>query len=214
MFTGIIEEIGAIKSIQISGDTAVMTIRAVKVLLGLKLGDSLAVNGVCLTVREQTGQDFRVEISAETLERSNLGELNAGSEVNLERPLTPASRLGGHFVQGHVDGVGRVLSSESRNGFGVWEFSLPTGLKPYVVEKGSIAVNGISLTVAKLREQSFEVGLVPHTLENTNLRNYIVGGAVNLEVDVLAKYVESLLNKRADAKKSVLTEDYLREQGY
>jgi riboflavin synthase len=174
----------------------------------------VAVNGVCLTVREQTGEFFRVEISAESLERSNLGELKEGAEVNLERPLTPASRLGGHFVQGHVDGVSRVLSIESRNGFGVWEFSLPPGLKSYVVEKGSIAVDGISLTVAKLKEQSFEVALVPHTFENTNLRNYMVGGTVNLEADVLAKYVESFLGNRADAKKSILTEEYLREQGY
>ena len=214
MFTGIIEEVGKVSSIQESRVTATMTVRAVKILDGLQPGDSVAVNGVCLTVRQLAERDFQVDISSETLKRSNLGEMKAGSEVNLERPLTPGSRLGGHFVQGHVDGIGQVLSIESRNGFGFWEFSLPQGMRPYVVEKGSIAVNGVSLTVAKLKKRSFEVALIPHTLENTNFRNFVVGGNVNLEVDVLAKYVESLLDKRSDAKKSVLTEEYLKEKGY
>jgi len=214
MFTGIIEEVGKVGSIQRSRETATMTVSAVKVLDGMQLGDSVAVNGVCLTVRQLTERDFQVEISSETLKRSNLGEIRIGSEVNLERPLTPGSRLGGHFVQGHVDGTSQVLSIESREGFGVWEFSIRTELRPYIVEKGSISVNGVSLTVAKPAERSFEVALIPHTLENTNFRHFVVGSTVNLEVDILAKYVESFLSKRSDAKKSPLSEEYLKEQGY
>lgn len=214
MFTGIIEEVGNVSSIQRSRETATMAVRAVKVLEGMQLGDSVAVNGVCLTVRQLAKQDFQVEISSETLKRTNLGEIKIGSDVNLERPLTPGSRLGGHFVQGHVDGTGQVLLIESREGFGVWKFSFPKELRPYIVEKGSISVNGVSLTVAKLTEQSFEVALIPHTLENTNFHNIVAGRIVNLEVDVLAKYVESLLAKRSDLNKPHLSEEYLKEQGY
>jgi riboflavin synthase len=214
MFTGIIEEVGDVSSIQRSRETATITVRALKVLEGMQLGDSVAVNGVCLTVRQLAKQDFQVEISSETLKRTNLGEIKIGSDVNLERPLTPGSRLGGHFVQGHVDGTGQVLSIESREGFGVWKFSFPKELRPYIVEKGSISVNGVSLTVAKLTEQSFEVALIPHTLENTNFHNIVAGRIVNLEVDVLAKYVESLLAKRSDLNKPHLSEEYLKEQGY
>ena len=214
MFTGIIEEVGNVSSIQRSGETATMTVRAVRVLKGMQLGDSVAVNGVCLTVRQFAKQDFQVEISSETLKRTNLGETKIGSDVNLERPLTPGSRLGGHFVQGHVDGTGQVLSIEPREGFGVWKFSFPKELRPYIVEKGSISVNGVSLTVTKLTEQSFEVALIPHTLENTNFHNIVAGRIVNLEVDVLAKYVESLLAKRSDLNKPHLSEEYLKEQGY
>ena len=214
MFTGIIEEVGNVSSMQRSRETATMTVRAVKVLEGMQLGDSVAVNGVCLTVRQLAEQDFQVEISSETLKRTNLGEIKIGSDVNLERPLTPGSRLGGHFVQGHVDGTGQVLSIESQEGFGVWKFSFPKELRPYIVEKGSISVNGVSLTVAKLTERSFEVALIPHTLENTNFHNIVAGRIVNLEVDVLAKYVESLLAKRSDSTKPHLSEEYLKEQGY
>jgi riboflavin synthase len=214
MFTGIIEEVGTVGSIHHSRETAKMTVRAVKILEGMQLGDSVAVNGVCLTVRQLAEREFQVEISSETLKRSNLGEAKIGSDVNLERALTPGSRLGGHFVQGHVDGTGQVLSIESRDEFGVWKFSFPKELRPYIVEKGSISVNGVSLTVANLTERSFEVALIPHTLENTNFQNFVVGRTVNLEVDILAKYVESLLAKRSDTEKTQLTEEYLKEQGY
>ena len=214
MFTGIIEEVGKVDSIHHSRETATITVRAIKTLEGMQLGDSVAVDGVCLTVRQLAERDFQVEISSETMKRSNLGEIKIGSEVNLERPLSPGGRLGGHFVQGHVDGTGHVLSIESREGFGVWKFSFPKELRPYIVEKGSISVNGVSLTVANLTEGSFEVALIPHTLENTNLHSFGVGRTVNLEVDILAKYVESLLAKRSDIEKSHLTEEYLKEQGY
>jgi riboflavin synthase len=214
MFTGIIEEVGKVGSIQRSRETANMTVNAVRILEGMKLGDSVAVNGVCLTVRQLADRDFQVEISSETLKRSNLGEIKIGSEVNLERPLTPGGRLGGHFVQGHVDGTGKVLSIESREGFGVWKFSFPKELSPYIVEKGSISINGVSLTVAKITERSMEVALIPHTLENTNFHNFVVGRTVNLEVDILAKYVESFLAKRLDEDKTHFSENYLKEQGY
>ena len=191
-----------------------MTVEAKQTPDGLQLGESIAVNGVCLTVRHQTQQGFQVDISEETLKRSTLGEIEVGSEVNLERPLTPGSRLGGHFVQGHVDGIGQLLSKETKDGFGLWAFSLPSDLRSYVVEKGSIAVNGVSLTVAKQTHTGFEVALIPHTLENTNFRTLSTGQNVNLEVDILAKYVESFLKNRSDSGKSRLTEAYLKEQGY
>ncbi|MFN8007001.1 MAG: riboflavin synthase [Terriglobia bacterium] len=214
MFTGIIEEVGKVGSMRRTLETATMTVLANLTLDGLQLGDSIAVNGVCLTVRQRTQNDFQVDLSEETLRRSNLGEIETGNEVNLERPLTPGSRLGGHFVQGHVDGIGQLLSKEMKDGFGVWAFSLPFSLRSYIVEKGSIAVNGVSLTVAKQTESGFEVALIPHTLENTNLHSLTRGQNVNLEVDILAKYVESFLKNRADAKSSRLTEEYLKEQGY
>jgi riboflavin synthase len=214
MFTGIIEEVGKVVFIQRYIKTATMTVTAAKIIEGMQLGDSVSVNGVCLTVRQLTEREFQVEISSETLKRSNLGEIQIGNEVNLERALTPGSRLGGHFVQGHVDGTGQVLSIESREGFGVWKFSFPEELRPYIVEKGSISVNGVSLTVAEIAERSFEVALIPHTLEQTNFHNLVVGRTVNLEVDILAKYVESLLARRSDPRKSKLSEEYLKEQGY
>jgi riboflavin synthase len=215
MFTGIIEEVGQVKSLQHSENTATLQVEADKILEGLQLGDSIAVNGVCLTVRRKAARHFAAELSEETVSRSNLGGLKAGIPVNLERPLLPTTRLGGHFVQGHVDGVGKVLSIQADRGFAVWEFSLPASIRRYVVEKGSIAIDGISLTVASLRPESFGVALIPYTLENTNLRTRKVGDQVNLECDVLAKYVESLLNRSpVPGNKPGLTEEYLREQGY
>jgi riboflavin synthase len=215
MFTGIIEEVGQVKSLQHSLDTASLQVEARRVLEGLQLGDSIAVNGVCLTVRRMAPQTFVAELSQETLSRSSLGELKAGGLVNLERPLLPTTRLGGHFVQGHVDGIGKVLSIQAKGGFAVCEFSLPLSIRRYVVEKGSIAVDGISLTVASLQPGSFQVALIPHTLENTNFRGRKLGDKVNLECDVLAKYVESLLNKPSEpTNKPGLTEEYLRDQGY
>ena len=147
--------------------------------------------------------------------RSSLGSLKAGSLVNLERPLLPTSRLGGHFVQGHVDAVGKVLAIQADGDFAVWRFLLPDSIERYVVEKGSIAVDGISLTVASLTSEAFEVALIPHTLENTNLRTRQIGDEVNLECDVLAKYVESMLKQRKTGPaKSRLTEEYLKERGF
>jgi riboflavin synthase len=215
MFTGIIEEVGKVKSLQISRRTVAIEIETARLLEGLQQGDSIAVNGTCLTVRTKRRQSFLAEISQETLARTNLGQLQPGNRVNLERPLLPTTRLGGHFVQGHIDNVGKVLTIESANGFAFYRFSLPFPIKPYVVEKGSIAVDGISLTVSKMDSDSFQVAIIPHTLENTNLGERRIGDLVNLECDVLAKYVESLLNHRASLDKtSGLTVEYLKERGY
>jgi riboflavin synthase len=215
MFTGIIEEVGRVDTLSRSGTSAVLGVIATKVLEGMQLGDSIAVNGVCLTVRRQSSGNFQVELSQETLNRSSLGNLKGGSLVNLERPLLPTSRLGGHFVQGHVDAVGKVLAIKTDGDFAVWKFLLPNSIERYVVEKGSIAVDGISLTVASLTSKAFEVALIPHTLENTNLRTRQIGDEVNLECDVLAKYVESMLKERKNRHaKSRLTEEYLKERGF
>jgi riboflavin synthase len=215
MFTGIIEEVGRVDTLSRSGTSAVLGVIATKVLESMQLGDSIAVNGVCLTVRRQSSGNFQVELSQETLNRSSLGKLKGGSLVNLERPLLPTSRLGGHFVQGHVDAVGKVLAIRTDGDFAVWKFLLPNSIERYVVEKGSIAVDGISLTVASLTSKAFEVALIPHTLENTNLRTRQIGDEVNLECDVLAKYVESMLKERKiRPAKSQLTEEYLKERGF
>ncbi|MEW5975520.1 MAG: riboflavin synthase [Acidobacteriota bacterium] len=215
MFTGIIEEVGTVTSFLVAESTARMEVKAIGIAGSLQLGDSIAVNGVCLTANQLSPRSFQAELSQETLARSNLGRLAKGSLVNLERPLLPTSRLGGHFVQGHVDGVGVVLAANPQGDFAVWKFSLPEPLRPYVVEKGSIAVDGISLTVARLLQDGFEVALIPHTLRNTNLRARHLGEAVNLECDVLAKYVESFLTRQADrSQTSRLTVDYLRSKGF
>jgi riboflavin synthase len=215
MFTGIIEEVGRVEALKKRGTSAVLEVRAARVLQAMQLGDSIAVNGVCLTVRRQSPESFQAELSEETLNRSSLGNLKKGSLVNLERPLLATSRLGGHFVQGHVDGVGKVLAIRSDGDFAVWKFLLPSSIARYLVEKGSIAVDGISLTVAALTQGAFEVALIPHTLEHTNLRTRQIGDAVNLECDVLAKYVESMLKQREGTPKNPrLTEQYLKDHGY
>jgi riboflavin synthase len=215
MFTGIVEEVARVERFTHSGPTAALEIEAIRVAGDLRIGDSIAVNGVCLTVRKQRAQTFMAELSQETLHRSSLGALKPGSFVNLERPLAANARLGGHFVQGHVDGVGEVFVMHIENGFATAEFSLPLGLRRYVVEKGSIAVDGISLTVAALKRDSFQAALIPHTLENTNLRTRCTGDRVNLECDILAKYVESLLKGDPTMPSNpCLTERYLKEQGY
>src|SRR6185503_404482 len=215
MFTGIIEEVGHADALSRRGTSAVLEVLATRVLEGMQLGDSIAVNGVCLTVRRQSSGRFQVELSQETLDRSSLGSLKGGSLVNLERPLLPTSRLGGHFVQGHVDAVGKVLAIRIEGEFAVWKFFLPDSIERYVVEKGSITVDGISLTVASLTSEAFEVALIPHTLENTNLRTRKIGDEVNLECDILAKYVESMLKERTNRRaKSQLTEEYLKERGF
>jgi riboflavin synthase len=215
VFTGLIEEVGTVRTLRLEGSTAVTEIEAQRMMDGLREGDSVAVNGTCLTVVRLNQQGFIAELSQETLARTSLGEMQPGCKVNLERPLLPTTRLGGHFVQGHVDGVGKIASIHSENGFAHYEFSFPSELRPYIVDKGSIAVDGISLTVARLSSHSFQVAIIPHTLANTNLRERRAGDSVNLECDILAKYVESLSKHRAESKnKPSLTFEYLKEQGY
>ncbi len=207
MFTGIVEEVGTLAGQEGHGDSAVLRIAARTVLEEVQLGDSIAVNGVCLTVTGvEPGPDgvgvWTTDVMAETLRRTGLGAVVEGSPVNLERAVRPHTRLGGHLVQGHVDGVGTVLSRTPAEHWEVVRIGLPAGLGRYVVEKGSIAVDGVSLTVSAVSalddpEPWFEVSLIPTTLRDTTLGARAPGEPVNLEVDVIAKYVERLLGARA-----------------
>ena len=190
MFTGIIEQVGTISAVEPLGDSVRLTIDAPAILDGVALGDSIAVNGVCLTVAEHTATTFTADCMQETLDRSNLGELRVGSPVNLERAALVNARLDGHIVQGHVDATTTLTSRNSSEHWDVLRFALPPNLARYVVEKGSIAINGTSLTVSALGDDYFEVSLIPITLRDTVFGELAVGGTVNLEVDVLAKYVE------------------------
>jgi riboflavin synthase len=202
VFTGIVEEVGTLVARDDSSDSAVLRVRAARVLEGVHLGDSIAVNGVCLTVTDVTDGVWSTDVMAETLRRSSLGAAGSGDRVNLERAVTPHTRLGGHLMQGHVDGVGSVLSRTPGDAWEVVRIALPPELARYVVEKGSIAVDGVSLTVsavsaADLPEPWFEVSLIPTTLRETTLGARTPGDPVNLEVDVIAKYVERLLGGRS-----------------
>lgn len=196
MFTGIIEQVGTISAVEPLGDSVRLTIDAPAILDGVVLGDSIAVNGVCLTVAEHTATTFTADCMQETLDRSNLGELGVGSPVNLERAALVNARLDGHIVQGHVDATTTLTSRNSSEHWDVLRFALPPTLARYIVEKGSIAINGTSLTVSALGDDYFEVSLIPITLRDTIFGKLAVGGTVNLEVDVLAKYVERNLTFR------------------
>ena len=194
MFTGIVEELGQVVGKDDLGDSARFTIRGAVVTADAGHGDSIAVNGVCLTVVDVLPDGrFTADVMGETLYRSSLRELEAGSRVNLERAAALDSRLGGHIVQGHVDGTGQVLARTPSEHWEVVRVSLPAGLARYVVEKGSITVDGVSLTVSGLGDNWFEVSLIPTTMGLTTLGGAPVGAAVNLEVDVIAKYVERLM---------------------
>jgi len=208
MFTGIIEELGTVVT---AG--ARLTVGCSTVLSDASLGASIAVNGVCLTA-EALGSDwFAADLAPETLRRSNLGDLRAGSRVNLERPLSPGGRLNGHIVQGHVDGTGEFLGLEALGDDNWWlRIRIPDELDPYLVFKGSIAIDGISLTIAAIESGVLSATIIPHTFRNTTLGGYKPGARVNLESDILAKHVEKLL-RRLELKKK-LTMDDLREQGY
>ncbi|MGC5032062.1 riboflavin synthase [Micromonospora sp. DT229] len=194
MFTGIVEELGEVVGVTPTAqDSVLVAVRGPLVTSDARHGDSIAVNGVCLTVVEVDGGVFTADVMGETLRRSALGGLRASDRVNLERAAALGSRLGGHLVQGHVDGVGEVLAREPASRWETVRFRLPTGLSRYVVEKGSITIDGVSLTVAEVGTDWFTVGLIPTTLALTTLGTRAVGDPVNLEVDVLAKYVERLL---------------------
>jgi riboflavin synthase len=192
MFTGIVEELGEIVAVEPQADAARLSVRGKVVTGDARHGDSIAVNGVCLTVVDVRGDAFTADVMKETLDRSSLGALLPGSRVNLERAVRADQRLGGHIVQGHVDGTGQVLSRELAEHWEVVRISLPADLNRYVVEKGSITVDGVSLTVAAVDADSFAVSLIPTTLGLTTLGGKQPGEPVNLEVDVIAKYVEKL----------------------
>ncbi|MBW3602901.1 MAG: riboflavin synthase [Actinobacteria bacterium] len=193
MFTGIVEEVGAVAGVERSGATASVTVRCRTVVGDARAGDSVSVNGCCLTARDVRPDGFRADLMGPTLDTTALGDLVPGSRVNLERPVAAAGRLGGHLVQGHVDAVAEVLGVDPQHAWTLLTCSLPDELAPYVVERGSIAVDGVSLTVAGVGGGAFRVGLVPHTLRATTLGGRRVGDRVNLEADVVGKYVEALL---------------------
>ncbi|MDX6497742.1 MAG: riboflavin synthase [Blastocatellia bacterium] len=196
MFTGIIEELGRVREIEKRGEDARIVIAARTVTSGSSDGDSISVNGVCLTALDVQPDSFAADVSKETLLRSTLGKLNAGSAVNLERAVTPATRLGGHIVQGHVDARGKFLGSESHGESWTFRIAYPQEIAQYLVFKGSVAVEGISLTIANLTDDYFEIAVIPKTWEVTNFSQLEPGDEVNLEVDVIAKYVERILSVR------------------
>jgi len=191
VFTGIVEEVGVVAKISDNG----MTVLATKVTEDLKLGDSIAVNGTCLTAVSFDRTEFSVDLSPETMRRTSLGQLSVGGPVNLERALLASDRMGGHIVQGHVDGTGRIMSTKRDGDSTIFRIRVPKRLNRYIVEKGFVAVDGISLTVVKIGASSFTLAVIPYTLKNTNLAALSVGDRVNLEADILAKYVESLLDR-------------------
>lgn len=215
MFTGIIEAIGTVEALESAGDAARLRIRVPESLGDLAVSASIAVNGCCLTVVEFAAGIFAADLSGETLRRTAFGEVKAGARVNLERPLRAGAELGGHFVQGHVDGLGRItrLAQENQN----WWLGVrvPPELARYVAMKGSIAIDGVSLTVAAMPENDVaEVAVIPFTHTHTNIAGLRLGDAVNIECDVLAKYLERLLESRDDDAPSRLTVDKLIEQGF
>lgn len=215
MFTGIIEETGKIADLEKRADGARIVIAANTVIVNTIPGDSIAINGVCLTALDITENTFAADVSNETLNRSTLGNLNVGSRVNLERAVTPSTRLGGHIVQGHVDGRGKFLGAEQDGDFWTVRVSYPKEIGQYLVYKGSVSVEGISLTIADLKDDSFEIAVIPKTWELTNLSTLNNGDDVNLEVDVIAKYVERiLLYGQGSAEKKEITAEKLTKLGF
>lgn len=211
MFTGIIEEIGEVVSLKRGARSFTLNIRARKVLEGTEVGDSIATNGVCLTVTRLSEGSFEADVMPETVERTALGRLKAGDGVNLERALSLSTRLGGHLVAGHIDATGRLVDRREDD-TALWlTFEAPQQVMRYVVEKGSIAIDGVSLTVARLTERTFSVSLIPHTQGATTLHRRRPGEEVNLESDMIVKYVEKLMGKSPSGG---LTLDFLREHGF
>jgi riboflavin synthase len=200
MFTGIVEELGTVAELEQQSDAVRLTVRAATVLADAELGDSIAVNGCCLTVSERTEHSFTADVMAETLAKTGLGALGTGDRVNLERAVTAGTRLGGHLVQGHVDAVAHVVRRDPGEHWDVVTVSLPDQLAPYLVDKGSITVDGVSLTVVEVGNDAFTVSLIPETLRRTTLGFREPGDAVNLEVDVIGKYVARQLQLRGAAQ--------------
>ena len=198
MFTGIVEEIGRVKSF----DGAKLVVECKKVLENTQIGDSIAIDGCCQTVVSMTSNTFTADVSSETVSITTFKTFKTGKSVNLERALTPSTRIGGHFVQGHVDGTAKYLGNMT--------FELPDKLEKYVVYKGSITVNGVSLTVSKLENMKFSVAVIPHTLQNTNLKELKTCDLVNIETDILGRYVEKFLY----SQNNNITEEFLKENGF
>ncbi len=217
MFTGLVEELGRVRKISKGADSARISLDAQVVTRGMKLGDSVAVNGVCLTVVEFGSNFLTAQVMAETLARSNLGELQSGSRVNLERALALGDRLGGHLVSGHIDGIGSIIALEKKDIALLVSLEAPAHILKYVVEKGSIAIDGISLTVVGCTATGFQVSLIPHTAALTTLGYKKIGDTVNLEADLIGKYVERLLGRseqNGQINKSGLNLNKLAENGF
>ncbi len=214
MFTGLVEYVGRIESMERGEAGARIRVNAGPLIAALEKSGSTAVNGCCLTAVDIAGETFAADLSGETLRRTSLGELKPGARVNLERPLTAAKELGGHFVQGHVDGVGRVARLEPEGANWWFGVQVPADLARYVAMKGSIALDGISLTVAACRDGIVETAIIPFTYEHTNLSSLKVGDLVNIECDILAKYVERILQARQEPVASRLTVARLLEEGF
>lgn len=215
MFTGIIEEIGKVSAIERGNHSAKLVIAANKILQDIHLGDSIAVNGVCLTACHISSSDFTADVMAETMHRSNLGSLQKGSAVNLERAMPANGRFGGHIVSGHIDGTG-MISNFKKEENAVWiTIKASPNLLKYIVEKGSIAIDGVSLTVASVESHGFKVSIIPHTAEETILLHKKVGDTVNLECDVIGKYVEKLLYQKEPKKEQTgITLEFLQNNGF
>lgn len=211
MFTGIIEEIGIIKDFSKNGTDAVITVDCSKVLEGTKIGDSIAIDGVCQTVTKLSAKSFSAQVSSETLNVTTFSNLKSGHKVNLERALTLSSRLGGHIVSGHIDGLGKVKNIQKSGEFYNLKIEVEKSISKYIAKKGSVTINGISLTIADMVSNEFSIAVIPHTFENTNLKDLKINGFVNIEVDILAKYVEKFLLTNNN---SVLDKDFLKENGF
>lgn len=217
MFTGIVEEIGEIVSIKKGAQSAVITIAAEEVMKDIHLGDSIAMNGVCLTVCSFDHRSYSVDVMHETLRRTNLGTLKSGSKVNLERAMAANGRFGGHIVAGHVDGLGRIISMTQDDNAVWFKIAADKEVLKYIVLKGSITIDGISLTVADVTDQTFSISMIPHTGAHTTLLMKKPGDSVNLETDIIGKYVEKLLGFQKEEEEkasSNITMDFLRQHGF
>ncbi len=221
MFTGIIEEVGSVVSIRKGAHSCVLTVNASRVLEDAHLGDSIATNGVCLTVTSFTSHSFSADVMHETLNRSSLGSLHIGSPVNLERAMLAGGRFGGHIVSGHIDGVGTISSIKEDDNAVWYTVEAPSNILRYIIEKGSITLDGISLTVAKVTNSNFSVSIIPHTRAQTNLASKKVGDVLNLENDLVGKYVERLMlqpiaasQEQPEQKSSGITKEFLSHYGF
>ncbi|MBU8907877.1 riboflavin synthase [Desertibacillus haloalkaliphilus] len=216
MFTGIIEELGTIEKVNQSGDAIVMVIGAKTILDDVQLGDSISVNGVCLTVTSFTSSSFTVDIMPETVKHTSLRDLTRGSNVNLERAMAANGRFGGHFVSGHVDGVGEIVAKKEVDNAVYYEIRVPHELSHYFISKGSVAVDGTSLTVFTVTDETFTVSIIPHTLTETVIGQKGIGDVVNIECDLVGKYIEQFITRRFSEAKttSSITEQFLEENGF
>lgn len=221
MFTGIIEEVGSVASIRKGAHSCVLTVNASRVLEDVHLGDSIATNGVCLTATSFTSHSFSADVMHETLNRSSLGSLHIGSPVNLERAMLAGGRFGGHIVSGHIDGVGTISSIKEDDNAVWYTVEAPSNILRYIIEKGSITLDGISLTVAKVTNSNFSVSIIPHTRAQTNLASKKVGDVLNLENDLVGKYVERLMlqpiaasQEQPEQKSSGITKEFLSHYGF